>query len=76
MSLAAATNDHRRLSDSLSTEQSRDDTAHYLYALISSLQKVAASQRMPLLVHLLDLARLEAKRNCEDKGNRDDKKRL
>lgn len=67
MDQAAIPTDHLRRSDSLSTEHSQDSTARYLYALISSLQKVAASERMPLLVHLLDLARLEAKRNCEDR---------
>lgn len=41
------------------------DTAQYLYSLIASMQKVAANQQMPLLAHLLGLARMEAKRNLD-----------
>lgn len=41
------------------------DTAQYLYNLIASMQKVAANQQLPLLAHLLGLARMEAKRNLD-----------
>jgi hypothetical protein len=41
------------------------DTAQYLYNLIASIQKVAANQQLPLLAHLLGLARMEAKRNLD-----------
>lgn len=41
------------------------ETAQYLYNLIASMQKVAANQQMPLLAHLLGLARMEAKRNLD-----------
>jgi hypothetical protein len=41
------------------------ETAQYLYNLIASMQKVAANQQLPLLAHLLGLARMEAKRNLD-----------
>jgi hypothetical protein len=41
------------------------ETAQYLYHLIASMQKVATNQQMPLLAHLLGLARTEAKRNLD-----------
>lgn len=44
---------------------SSGETAEYLYNLIASMQKVAANQQMPLLAHLLGLARMEAKRNLD-----------
>lgn len=47
------------------SEPSTGETAQYLYNLIASIQKVAANQQMPLLAHLLGLARMEAKRNLD-----------
>jgi hypothetical protein len=56
-----------RLAGSMKREScpSPGETAQYLYNLIASMQKVAANQQLPLLAHLLGLARMEAKRNLD-----------
>ena len=41
---------------------SQADAAAYIHDLLHSLQKVASNRELPLLVHLLALAKSEAKR--------------
>lgn len=46
------------------TDASQNQTAEYIFDILNSIQRIAGNKEMPMLAHLIGLAKLEAQRNC------------